>query len=258
MRAAGLLLSITLSHLHLEVTLKALEDFAGVSLKVSVPIVPFRETVAAESSIVAFAKSPNKHNRLYIKASPLGEELSAAIDRGAVGPHDDFKARARVLAEEYGWDAADARKIWAFEPDANGANMLVDTTKGVQFLHGVKDSCLMGFQWAAKKDVCAEEPMRGVRLDLMDVMYYTAIRSIGRRANSPRHAARHLRRVAPRVADAARACLPWYVPPNSALRVVLEIQCPSSTIGGVYSCLNTRRAQVFSEEQRVGTPMFTV
>ena len=37
-----------------------------------------------------------------------------------------------------------------------------------------------------------------------------------------------------------------------------EIQCPEDAIGGIYSCLNKRRGQVFSEEQRVGTPMFTV
>jgi elongation factor 2 len=38
----------------------------------------------------------------------------------------------------------------------------------------------------------------------------------------------------------------------------VEIQCPENAIGGVYSCLNKRRGQVFSEEQRPGTPMFTV
>ena len=38
----------------------------------------------------------------------------------------------------------------------------------------------------------------------------------------------------------------------------MEIQCPENAIGGIYSCLNKRRGQVFSEEQRPGTPMFTV
>ena len=39
---------------------------------------------------------------------------------------------------------------------------------------------------------------------------------------------------------------------------LVEIQCPENAIGGIYSVLNKRRGQVFSEEQRVGTPMFTV
>ena len=38
----------------------------------------------------------------------------------------------------------------------------------------------------------------------------------------------------------------------------VEIQCPENAIGGIYSCLNRRRGQVFSEEQRPGTPMFTI
>jgi len=49
------------------------------------------------------------------------------------------------------------------------------------------------------------------------------------------------------------------LPDKFALTVdPVEIQCPENAIGGVYSCLNKRRGQVFSEEQRVGTPMFTV
>ena len=39
---------------------------------------------------------------------------------------------------------------------------------------------------------------------------------------------------------------------------LVEIQCPENVIGSVYSVLNKRRGQIFSEEQRVGTPMFTV
>jgi elongation factor 2 len=38
----------------------------------------------------------------------------------------------------------------------------------------------------------------------------------------------------------------------------VEIQCPENAIGGIYSVLNRRRGQVFSEEQRPGKPMFTV
>ena len=38
----------------------------------------------------------------------------------------------------------------------------------------------------------------------------------------------------------------------------VEIQCPETAIGGIYSVLNKRRGQVFSEEQRPGTPMFTI
>ena len=45
--------------------------------------------------------------------------------------------------------------------------------------------------------------------------------------------------------------------PLTLLRSV-EIQCPETAISGIYSVLNRRRGQVFSEEQRVGTHLFTV
>src|SRR5690606_17251890 len=49
--------------LHLEIVLKDLrDDFSGIDLVFSEPVVSFRETVTSHSSIVCLAKSPNKHN----------------------------------------------------------------------------------------------------------------------------------------------------------------------------------------------------
>ena len=39
---------------------------------------------------------------------------------------------------------------------------------------------------------------------------------------------------------------------------LVEIQVPEQAMGGIYSVLTKRRGHVFSEEQRVGTPLFTV
>lgn len=104
-----------------------------------------------------------------MKAMPIDEELTKAIEEGKVNARDDFKARARILADEYGWDVTDARKIWCFGPDTTGPNLLVDVTKGVQYLNEIKDSCIAALQWATKEGVCAEENMRGVRFNVMDV-----------------------------------------------------------------------------------------
>lgn len=140
---------------------------------------PYRETVKAESSIVALSKSPNKHNRLYVKATPIGEELISAIERGVVNPHDDVKARARILADEFGWEVSGARRIWCFAPDTTGPNLLVDVTKGVQYLHEIKDSCVSAFQWATKEGVICEENMRGVRVNILDVTVSFCLLSFG-------------------------------------------------------------------------------
>lgn len=233
--------------LHLEICLKDLqEDHAGVPLKISDPVVGYKETVKAESSIVALSKSQNKHNRLYAKAQPIDEELTQAIEKGKVNPRDDYKIRARVLADEFGWDVTDARKIWCFGPDTTGPNLLVDVTKGVQYLNEIKDSCIAAFQWATKEGVCAEENMRGVRINILDVTLHTDAIHRGGGQLIPT-----CRRVT------YAACL-LAEPGLQEPIYLVEIQCPENAIGGIYSVLNKRRGQVFSEEQRVGTPMFTV
>lgn len=138
--------------LHLEICLKDLEeDHAQIPIKTSDPVVSYRETVSDPSSQTCLSKSPNKHNRLFMTAAPLQDGLAEDIDGGEVGPRDEFKARARVLVEKYNWDATEARKIWSFGPEGTGPNMLVDVTKGVQYLNEIKDSVVAGFQWASKE-----------------------------------------------------------------------------------------------------------
>jgi elongation factor 2 len=78
--------------------------------------------VTAESSVMCLSKSPNKHNRLFCKALPLPEGMAEDIDKGEINARDDVKNRARLLAERYGYDVNEARKIWAFGPEAAGAS----------------------------------------------------------------------------------------------------------------------------------------
>merc|ERR1712008_359242 len=107
--------------LHLEICLKDLEeDHACIPLKKSDPVVSYRETVSEESSIMCLSKSPNKHNRLFMKAVPMPDGLSEDIENGEVNPRDDFKTRGRYLADKYDYDITEARKIWCFGPDTLG------------------------------------------------------------------------------------------------------------------------------------------
>jgi len=67
--------------LHLEICLKDLEeDHAGIPLIKSDPVVTYRETCEGESQIVCLSKSPNKHNRLHMKARALPDQLQRDID----------------------------------------------------------------------------------------------------------------------------------------------------------------------------------
>merc|ERR1712113_523327 len=87
--------------LHLEICLKDLEeDHAQIPLKKSDPVVSYRETVTEESSIMCLSKSPNKHNRLFMKATCMPDGLPEDIDNGDVSNKQDFKIRGRYLADK--------------------------------------------------------------------------------------------------------------------------------------------------------------
>ncbi|RDA83445.1 hypothetical protein CP532_1810 [Ophiocordyceps camponoti-leonardi (nom. inval.)] len=233
--------------LHLEICLKDLEeDHAGVPLIISDPVVQYRETVQSKSSMTALSKSPNKHNRLYMVAEPMEEELSLAIESGKVSARDDFKARARVLADDFGWDVTDARKIWTFGPDGTGANLLVDQTKAVQYLNEIKDSVVSGFQWASREGPVAEEPMRSIRFNILDVTLHAD--AIHRGGGQIIPTARRVLYASALLAEPALQ-EPVYL---------VEIQVPEQAMGGVYGVLTRRRGHVFSEEQRPGTPLFNI
>merc|ERR1712057_160981 len=111
--------------LHLEICLKDLEEdfMKGTPIVKGDPVVSFRETVHEESDRTCLSKSPNKHNRLYMKAAPMGEELCLAIDEGTISSTQDPKTRGRALADDFGWDVNQARKIWCFGPGTSGPNV---------------------------------------------------------------------------------------------------------------------------------------
>jgi len=233
--------------LHLEICLKDLEeDHAQIPLKKSDPVVSYRETVSEESDIMCLSKSPNKHNRLFMKAVPMPDGLPEDIDNGEVTSKQDFKLRGRYLADKYEYDITEARKIWCFGPDTLGPNFVIDATKGVQYLNEIKDSVIAGFQWASKEGVLCDENMRGVRFNIYDVTLHTD--AIHRGGGQIIPTARRVM-YASALTAAPRLMEPIYL---------VEIQCPENAVGGIYGVLNRRRGHVFEESQVVGTPMFHV
>jgi len=233
--------------LHLEICLKDLEeDHAQIPIKKSDPVVSYRETVSEESSEMCLSKSPNKHNRLFMKAVPMPDGLAEDIDKGEVNPRDDFKVRGRYLADKYDYDITEARKIWCFGPDTNGPNILVDCTKGVQYLNEIKDSVVAGFQWATKEGVLCDENLRGVRFNIYDVALHAD--AIHRGGGQIIPTARRVLYASALTAE-PRLLEPVYL---------CEIQCPENAVGGIYGVLNRRRGHVFEEAQTPGTPMFVV
>merc|ERR1719298_346676 len=139
--------------LHVEICLKDLrEEYAQCDFVMSDPVVSYRETVTAESSVTCLSKSPNKHNRIYLRAEKMTEELCQAIEDGTLGPKADAKERMKTFRDKYEFDENAARKIWAWGPETEGANIIVDVTQGVQYVAEIKEHVTSGFQWTTKED----------------------------------------------------------------------------------------------------------
>ncbi|KAA0174274.1 hypothetical protein FNF27_04286 [Cafeteria roenbergensis] len=139
--------------LHLEICLKDLqEDFMkGAPIVISEPVVSFRETLQEE------------------------------IEAGTVAANTkDTKERAKYLIDTYGSTFSDPdqvgpKRLWAFGPDTTGANMLLDATSAVQYLHEIKESVNAGFQWGTKNGPLCDEAVRGVVFRLLDPMFLADI-----------------------------------------------------------------------------------
>merc|ERR1719460_743196 len=230
--------------LHVEICLKdPREEYAQCDFVMTDPVVSYRETVTCESSQTCLAKSPNKHNRIYLVAEPMEEELSKAIEEGPAGPKAEPKERTKLLKDKYEMDPNDATKIWAWGPETDGPNLVVDKTVGVAYLLEIKEHVNSAWQWISKEGPLCEENMRGVRMNIMDVTLHTD--SIHRGAGQ----------IAPPMRRFSFAALMTGKPTLQEPVFLVEITCPQEAMSGVYSCMNLRRGCVFEENQREGTPL---
>lgn len=205
------------------------------------PIVSYMETVSEEGG-ATMSKSANKHNRLHVYAEPLSEELCQAIEAGEVNMKCEAKERVKMM-NEFGWAKEETLKIWSFGPDGEGPNVVVDQTKGCQFMHEIKDSCVTGFQVITANGVLCEEIVRGMRVNVVDTTLHpdTIHRGGGQLIPCSRrvYSAAQLK-AAPRLQE------PYFL---------VEITCPNDCAGQVYSCLTQKRGEIESEDQIPGTPI---
>merc|ERR1739844_83360 len=148
--------------------------------------------------------------------------------------------------DKYGWSDNDARKIWVWGPETEGANVVVDTTQAVQYLLEIKEHVASAFQWTTKEGPVCEENMRGIRFNLTDVtLHADSIHRGGGQIGPPTR----------------RACFAAEMQGKPSFQepvFLVEITCPQEAMSGVYSCMNLRRGCVFEENPREGTPLIQV
>ncbi|MEM0097634.1 MAG: elongation factor EF-2 [Conexivisphaerales archaeon] len=146
--------------LHLEIATTMIQD-AGIDIITSKPLINYRETITTKAGPV-MSKSPNKHNKVFIKVEPLSEQVINLIVTGEINENTDSKQIAKVLRDN-GWDADEAKGVVAI--DGRG-NIFVDQTKGVQFLQESIDSLRSGFTDSMTNGPLAYEYVRGAKVIL--------------------------------------------------------------------------------------------
>jgi len=155
-----------LGELHLDAKVERKLREMGIEIEVSSPIVVYRETVEGRSGIIE-GKSPNKHNKFYFFVEPLGEKIIEAMKLGDIPSNIELKKKNLELQNkltDLGMDYDDVKNLVII----HNKNMLIDRTKGVQYLNEVMEMIKEGFVNITEEGPMAREPCIGLKIVLTD------------------------------------------------------------------------------------------
>jgi elongation factor 2 len=218
--------------LHLEIATSLLQE-AGLDIVTTPPLINYRETIRMKAGPI-MSKSPNKHNKIFMRIEPIPDDILDMIRTGKLKEDMDKKEMAKILRDK-GWSADEARSVAAI--DVSG-NMLVDETKGVQFLQESMDSIRSGFDDVIHNGPIAHEQVRGVKFALHHFVPH----------EDPAH-----RGLAQLMPAARRAMLGSMLIANPVLLepiLGIEVKCPQDLIGQVSSVLSGKRGKLLNVEQK--------
>jgi len=154
-----------MGELHLEITEYRINNDHGVEIISSAPIVVHQESIKKRAGPFE-GKSPNKHNKFYFEVEPLEQGVIDAIKKGEISVDakiKDPKAVAKQLSDA-GMDKEVAKGIVAFK----NSNVLIDCTKGIQYLHETMELVKQAFDEAMVQGPLANEKVSAVKVMLMD------------------------------------------------------------------------------------------
>ncbi|RLI49620.1 elongation factor EF-2, partial [Candidatus Bathyarchaeota archaeon] len=151
--------------LHLEITEYRIKNDYGVDIVSSEPIVVYRETVSKKSPQKFEGKSPNKHNRFYIKVEPLPTNIVKAIYSNEI-PQNVKKHKKEVvkILQDLGMDKVVAKGAFSIQ----GMNIMTDVTKGIQHLFETRELIKEAFVEVMKSGPTVSEPCQGILIKLVD------------------------------------------------------------------------------------------
>ena len=218
--------------LHLEIATSLLQE-KGLEIVTTQPLINYRETIRAKAGPI-MSKSPNKHNKIFMRVEPLQDDVLEMIRTGKIKEDMDQKEMAKLLREK-GWSTDEARNVAAI--DISG-NVLVDETKGVQYLQESMDSIRSGFDDVIHNGPIAHETVRGVKFVLHHYVPH----------EDPAH--RGLAQLLPATRRAMLGVMLIADPVLLEPILGIEVKCPQDLIGQVSSVLSSKRGKLLNVEQK--------
>jgi elongation factor 2 len=146
----------------------------------------------------------------------------------------DKKVTAKILREK-GWNADEARSVAAIDP---GGNMLIDETKGVQFLQESMDSIRSGFDDVVHSGPIAHESLRGAKFVLHHFVPH----------EDPAH--RGLAQLMPASRRSMLGAMLIAQPVLLEPVLGIEVKCPQEQIGTVAGILSGKRGKLLNVDQK--------
>jgi elongation factor 2 len=152
-----------MGELHLEIIETKLRDEFKIPIITSEPIVVYQETIEGKAGPIE-GKSPNKHSKFYVMVEPLPKSFLDAMDEGTIR---EGKPKGQIAVDAMikgGLDRPTARGV----VDIANRCILVDATKGVQYMHEVMELLIDGFEEAVKDGPLAREKCNGIMISIVD------------------------------------------------------------------------------------------
>ncbi len=221
-----------IGQVHLEIALTLINK-TGLEVVTSPPTVIYRESIRRPAGPF-MGKSPNKHNRVFISVEPLDPQIVDLITSGQLNDSLDRRTITNIL-REHGWSAEEARNVWSI--DGHGC-ILVDRTKGIQYLNEVKDYIISGFLSAMDDGPLTREYVRGVKVNLENAELHS----------DPAH--RGPAQIIPMVRRAIYACLLSADPILLEPIMKLVSKAPTDMVGALTKIITSRRGRILTIDQR--------
>ncbi len=218
--------------LHLDVATHRIQD-AKCEIVTSEPLINYRETVKGNCEPI-MSKSPNRHNKIFMKVEPLEPKIAHMLRTGEISDMKDKKLVADLLKQQ-GWDTDTIKRVMKF--DSRG-NVMINGTKGVQFVQESTDSINSGFEEVMKEGPLCKEQMRDCKFTFTHFVPHedTAHRGLSQLGPASR-----------------RACMGALLSAGTTIlepMLAIEVRVPTDLVGNVATVLSGKRGKVLDMQQK--------